>query len=236
VKCRVHALNTANSEHTDGSIVSPAQRSNVVGVAPITGLVARDGIIPLSNTQDTVGPLARTVKSAAYLLTAISGNSAYDNKTDTIPFTSIPNYADAFRGTRLDELPIGVPRDAITDTDEVVMKRFEEALDLLESTGATIVEGVKFSEAKEWDEWDSASKRACLQAEYKHSIEGWLKELVENPNSIHTLSDIMEFTKSDPRECYPISDIRRWEWIQEGPRYDSEEYKAALEKRTLCRT
>lgn len=78
------------------------------------------------------------------------------------------------------------------------------------------MEDVKFSGAKEWDEWDRASKRACLQAEFKHSIEGWLRRLVENPNKIHSLSDIIDFSKSDPRECYLVRDIQRREWIQEG--------------------
>ncbi|KAF2020553.1 amidase [Aaosphaeria arxii CBS 175.79] len=215
---------------TDGSIVSPAQRSSVVGMAPTIGLVARDGIIPLSNRQDTVGPLARTVKSVAYVLTAISGKSPYDNATSSIPFDHIPNYADACQGTRLDGLRIGVPRDAIAETDGIVMKKFDKALSLLKSRGVTIVDNVLFASAKEWDAWDSAEKRACLQAEFKHSIEKWLRELVENPNNINSLSDLVNFTKSEPKECYPERDIQRWEWLQEGPEYNSDAYKKALEK------
>jgi amidase len=89
---------------------------------------------------------------------------------------------------------------------------------------------VSLSSIKEWVEWDPAGKRACLQAEFKHSIEIWLKHLVENPNNVHTLEDIMRFTKSDPRECYPERDIQRWEWIQEGPEYGSTEYRESLDK------
>lgn len=199
-------------------------------MAPTTGLVARDGIIPLSNRQDTVGPLARTVKSAAHLLTAMSGKSAFDNATHSIPFESLPNYAAACQSTELGGLRIGVPREAIADADKVVMEHFERALELLKTAGATIVDNVRFSGAAEWNEWDAPSKRACLQAEFKHSIEGWLKDLVENPNEIHTLSDLINFTKSDPRECFPERDIQRWEWIEEGPEYGSQEYKELLDK------
>jgi len=215
---------------TDGSIVAPAQRSNVVGVAPTVGLVARDGILPLSNRQDTVGPCARTVKCAAHILTVISGKSAYDNATEAIPFESLPKYEEACKGTRLDGLRIGVPREALADVDGVVLDAFERALKLLASSGATIVDNVRFSSIKEWDEWDPARKRVCLQAEFKNSIEIWLQLLVENPNNIHTLNDLIDFTKSDPRECYPGRDIQRWEWSQEGPEYASTEYQESLNK------
>ncbi|KAF1836407.1 amidase signature enzyme [Decorospora gaudefroyi] len=199
-------------------------------VAPTVGLVARDGILPLSNRQDTVGPCARTVKCAAHILTVISGKSAYDNATEAIPFESIPKYEEACEGTRLDGLRIGVPREAIADADDVVLEAFERALELLASAGATIVNNVTFSSIKEWNEWGPASKRACLQAEFKYSIENWLQVLVENPNNIYTLQDIMGFTMSDPRECYPERDIQRWEWIQEGPDYASTEYQELLNK------
>lgn len=209
--------------------MAPSQRSNIVGVAPTTGLVARDGIIPLSNRQDTVGPCARTVKCAAHILTAISGKSMYDNATQSIPFKSIPRYSEACRGTRLDGMRIGVPRNAIKDVDKVILEHFERALKLLESAGAILTD-VKFSSAEEWSKWDAASKRACLQAEFKHSIEGWLESLVENPNELHSLSDIINFTKTDSRESYPQRDIQRWEWIKDGPEYNSLEYKEFLEK------
>ncbi|KAK6000665.1 hypothetical protein QM012_003390 [Aureobasidium pullulans] len=155
---------------TDGSIVCPAQRSSVVGVAPTTGLVARDGIIPLSSRQDTVGPLARTVKDAAHLLTAISGQSIYDDATDNIPFDSVPNYAEACEGSRLDGLRLGVPRDALKLVDSVVMNAFERALDILRSSGAVIVDNIRFAGADEWNAWTGSSRRACVQAEFKQSI------------------------------------------------------------------
>jgi amidase len=160
----------------------------------------------------------------------MAGKSVYDKATDSIPFAIVPNYAAACQGTCLDGLGIGVPRDAITEADEVVMKHFEMALNLLKSTGATIVEDVKFSGAEEWEAWDSAGRRACLQAEFQHSIDSWLKELVVNPNNIQNLSDIIEFTKADKRECYPERDIQRWEWIKEGPQYGSKEYERNLAK------
>lgn len=179
-------------------------------MAPTTGLVSRDGIIPLSSRQDTVGPFARTVKCAARLLTAISGKSAYDDATDCIPFDSIPNYAEVCKGSRLDGLRLGVPRDALKGVDNVVMDGFERALEMLRSSGAVIVDNIKFTGADEWNEWAASSKRACLQAEFKHSIERWFEELIENPNDIRSLADLIRFTKTEAKECYPSRDIQRW--------------------------
>lgn len=123
-----------------------------------------------------------------------------------------------------------MPREALADVDGVVLDAFERALKLLASSGATIVDNVRFPSIKEWDDWDPARKRVCLQAEFKNSIEIWLQLLVENPNNIHTLNDLIDFTKSDPRECYPERDIQRWEWSQEGPEYASTEYQESLNK------
>ena len=73
-------------------------------------------------------------------------------------------------------------------------------------------------------------KEHVYRLSLKHSIEGWLEGLVEIPNEIHSLSDIINFTKTDLRESYPQRDIKRWEWIKDGPEYNSMEYKEFLEK------
>ena len=86
----------------------------------------------------------------------------------------MPRYEEACEGTRLVGLRIGVPREAIANVNSVVLDAFERALKLLASSGATILDNVRFSSIKEWDEWDPAHKRACLQAEFKHFIENWL--------------------------------------------------------------
>ena len=79
----------ALGSETDGSIISPSDANNLVGIKPTVGLTSRDLVIPISEHQDTVGPMARTVKDAAYVLQAIAGLSPYDNYTSAIPF---PNY------------------------------------------------------------------------------------------------------------------------------------------------
>jgi amidase len=73
---------------TDGSILSPSQMNNIVGIKPTVGLTSRSLVIPISEHQDTVGPMARTVKDAAYILQAIAGPDQYDNYTSAIPWAS----------------------------------------------------------------------------------------------------------------------------------------------------
>ncbi|RII05183.1 hypothetical protein CUC08_Gglean010276 [Alternaria sp. MG1] len=108
------AFGTLGSE-TDGSIISPSQLNNVVGIKPTVGLTSRALVIPISEHQDTVGPMTRTVKDAAYILQAISGPDSADNYTLAIP-SSAPLYA-----------------------------AFEAALDVLRSAGAIIVDNTNYT-------------------------------------------------------------------------------------------
>ena len=135
---------------TRGSIIIPAEWNNLVGVKPTLGLVSRHMVIASCPRQDVVGPLARTVTDAAYLLTAIAGKDHSGNDNDTLdqPFESPPDYTkaldpDALRGAR-----IGVPWNGVlpdlypaqsTEHLQVVMRSFNKSLAVLEAAGATII-------------------------------------------------------------------------------------------------
>lgn len=97
---------------TDGSIVSPSENSALAAIKPTVGLTSRSLVIPISEHQDTIGPMARSLKDAAYLLQAIAGKDPNDNYTSAIP-GPLPDYVgacdfDGLRGAR-----IGVPRNAV---------------------------------------------------------------------------------------------------------------------------
>ncbi|MDQ6671891.1 MAG: amidase family protein, partial [Chloroflexota bacterium] len=114
---------------TDGSIMSPSSASGIVGIKPTVGLTSRQGVIPISHTQDTVGPHARTVADAAIVLSAMA-NSGVDYRQSLD--------ADGLRGAR-----IGVARKGHTGYSEHTDRVFEHALEVLRQSGATLVEDVQ---------------------------------------------------------------------------------------------
>src|SRR4029078_12144747 len=136
---------------TDGSIVCPANANGVVGIKPTVGLTSRAGVVPISHTQDTVGPHARTVADAAIALAVIQSRSSdgRDPATAGVPLgwkgrarpTNIPtDYTqfldpDGLRGARL-----GVTRQGIDNAPAQVVAAFEETLDAMEAAGATLVD------------------------------------------------------------------------------------------------
>ncbi|GAA1572343.1 amidase [Kribbella hippodromi] len=111
---------------TNGSIVCPAALNGVVGIKPTVGLIPQQGIVPISHSQDTAGPMTRTVEQAAALLTVLSGSST--------------EYADNCRGTDLSNVRIGVPRGPLWGYSTGLDQVSERALGLLSSCGATIVD------------------------------------------------------------------------------------------------
>ncbi|KAI1368528.1 glutamyl-tRNA amidotransferase subunit A [Xylaria arbuscula] len=219
---------------TDGSIVGPSKKSSVVGFRTTTGLVPRDGVIPLSDRQDTVGPMARTVKDAAYLLSVIAGPSDYDDATSSFAFSQIPDYLAHCRDTNLTGIRLGVPRSSIISNDPFVLEIFERALQRLKSAGASIVDNVKFRSEAEWRDWDSSDRKRPLEAEFKASIERWCKTLVSNPHNITNVADIIQFIEREPRELYSERDIERLISSRDSPGIDAEVTKAALDKMLKC--
>src|SRR5438046_210537 len=94
---------------TDGSIVSPAAACGIVGLKPTVGLVSRSGIIPIAHSQDTAGPMTRTVRDAAILLGALAGPDPRDSATAAAP-AHVPDYTRFLDATGLAGAPLGVAR------------------------------------------------------------------------------------------------------------------------------
>jgi amidase len=195
---------------TDGSIISPSENNNIVGIKPTLGLTSRSLVIPISEHQDTVGPMARTVKDAAYILQAIAGFDPADNYTSAIPwaknstYTPAPDYVaacqfDALRGKR-----IGVPRNAIGTPDNYsapIYTAFESALTVLRNAGAIVVENTNYTA---YDAYlNSSAEGTVLDADFAPNLAAYLAQLTYNPNNVHSLADIRNFTRSFPAEEYP---------------------------------
>jgi amidase len=132
---------------TDGSIVCPSNANSVVGIKPTVGLTSRAGVIPISASQDTVGPHGRTVADAAAVLGAIASVTPdpRDPATSTGPIgprgAVFANYTQFLDPNGLQGARIGVPRTGVTDNiTEEVDRAFTEALDAMRAAGATIVD------------------------------------------------------------------------------------------------
>lgn len=208
------ALAALGSE-TDGSIISPAEAANVVGIKPTVGLTSRDLVIPISPHQDTVGPIARTVKDAAYLLSAIAGPDSADNYTTAIPFPTIPDYVSACNFSALRGARIGIPRN-VFDTPSIrnssyapILSTFDTyALPILRSAGAIIVENTS------WPGYDIEPENrtsVVLDADFITSLPAYLSQLTLNPNNITDLASLRNFTQSFSLEEYPSRDTAIWD-------------------------
>jgi len=210
------AFATLGSE-TDGSIISPSAINNVVGIKPTVGLTSRDLVIPLSEHQDTVGPIARTVKDAAYVLNAIAGYSPYDNYTSAIPFPNytIPDYVAACNFSALRGKRIGIPRN-VFDTPRIrqgrygaILNSFDNyALPVLRAAGATIIDNTT------WPGYDiePANRTSVVfDGDFISDLPKYLAQLTYNPQNVHNLEDVRNFTQTFPLEDYPDRDTAVWD-------------------------
>lgn len=198
---------------TSGSIVNPAEKSNVVGFKPTLGLTSRDMVIPISLRQDTTGVIGRTVKDAAYMLTAIAGKDSFDNRTSTQPYEVTPDYVKSCNHLGLKGARVGIPRNGIDfhldPSTKPVMAAFEKAIQTVRDAGARVIEEANFSS---YDAPAFARNSSIvLDTDFVAGLSDYLAQLVANPNDIHSLSDVARFTRSHPHEQYPDRDTYVWD-------------------------
>jgi amidase len=175
---------------TNGSITCPASVNGIVGLKPSVGLVSRTRIVPISVTQDTAGPMTRTVRQAAELLAAIAGTDPADPSTAEADGHKI-DYAAALDGATLKGKRLGLMRFASGfGTDKLL----DQALAVLKGQGAEIVEIKELGGAKE-----GPKQLMVLLTEFKVGLNAYL---ATTPPSVktRTLADVIAFNKADPRE------------------------------------
>jgi amidase len=174
----------AIGSETDGSIVSPSSIMGVVGLKPTVGRISRDGIIPISHTQDTPGPIARTVSDAALLLAALAGPDPRDPATLGAPAPD--DYLAALDKNALRGARIGVAREFFTGHDEID-ERIEYALAKLVLQGAVLVDPIDLTKVGYENE-----EQAVLLHEFKHDLPLWLATFAPHA-PIRTLADVIAF-------------------------------------------
>lgn len=219
---------------TWGSILGPAEFNGVVGFKPSRGLIATDGAIPISKRQDVVGPLTRTVKDAAFMVNIMAGRSEGDERTWNIPFNPIPDFTTFCKSgpDSLKGITIGVPRNTWEGKSPAPIEvSFDAALKTLSSAGANIVDPADFPDIKGFKKLNNEVKGIVRSSEFKRDIVSYIRTLDSNPNDIQSVEDLIEFTKTDPREEFPDRDVGKFQWTQaEGVDVGSEKYKKMIEQ------
>jgi amidase len=174
---------------TDGSITSPASITGLVGIKPTVGLVSRAGVIPISHSQDTAGPMTRTVADAAALLTALAGTDARDGATalanqKKTDYTKVLD-RNALKGKRL-----GVVRSQWAASSDIVAAAIESQLAVLLAQGAVLVDVPEVPNATKYGE----SELTVLLYELKADMAAYLAEYAPTA-SVKSLADLIAFNE-----------------------------------------
>lgn len=212
---------------TGGSIMCPSSINGVVGIKPTVGLWSRSGIIPISHSQDSAGPMARTVRDAAILLGPLTGVDLRDEATAASDGNAHVDYtqfldADGLRGAR-----IGVAR-SFTAFDPRIIEIFDDALAVMEDAGAIIVDPTNLDASA----WNDPMSLVLLEYEFKHDLNRYLASL--GPDApVKTLADVIEFNERNADVEMPYFGQERMHDAQaRGPLTDPEYLEA---KRTIQR-
>jgi amidase len=215
----------AIGSETDGSVTSPSAACGLVGIKPTVGLIGRSGIIPISHSQDTAGPMARTVRDVSLVLGALTGVDPRDAATNASAGKSFTDYtrflsANGLRGAR-----IGIVREAFMGYSPKTDKLVEQAIDVIKHAGATVVDPTNMpSIAKIGD-----AELEVLMYELKADMNAYLESL--GPNAPQkTLADLIRFNDEHAGQEMPYFGQELFlEAEKKGPLTDAK-YKAARAK------
>jgi len=182
---------------TDGSIVCPSSMNGVVGIKPTLGLWSRSGIIPISHSQDTAGPMARSVRDAASLLGALAGTDPLDSATADSSLKAEKDYTRFLKSDGLKSARIGVAR-SFFGFNSKVDELMEKAISLMKANGAEIIDPV---EIKTLDEMGK-NEGIVLMYEFKADLNRYLSGL--RPEiKVRTLKDIIDFNEANKEKEMP---------------------------------
>lgn len=181
---------------TDGSIVSPAAVNGLVGIKPTVGLWSRSGIIPISATQDTAGPMARTVTDAAILLGAGTGEDPKDAVTRESSGKALKDYSSFLTSDGLKGKRIGVEKSHLEEAPDLV-SLLKTAIKVLEAQGATVVEVDLLSQLEKLGHVEYQ----VLLYEFK---DGLNRYLASSEAKIKTLKELIAFNQANESKAMPF--------------------------------
>lgn len=212
---------------TDGSIVSPASVNGLVGIKPTVGLCSRSGIIPISATQDTAGPMARTVKDAALLLAVMAGVDAADTLTKQSKGKAEKDYTKFLDANGLKGKRLGIEKSFFKGNPDVV-KLLRKTVALLKVKGATVVEVDLVKPIHAIGE----AENIILHYEFK---DGLNKYLAGANAKVKSLKEVIAYNKENEAETMPFFKQETLIISDKKGGLDSKEYKAALAKSVSSR-
>jgi amidase len=216
---------------TDGSIVSPSAACSLVGLKPTLGLLSRSGIIPISHSQDTAGPMARTVADAAVLLGVLAGVDPSDAVTATSQGHAQVDYTRFLDPKGLKGARIGVPRERFFGYHPATDALIERALVLMKAQGAVIIDPAPIPTASKLDE----PEMEVLLYEFKAGLEAYLAGLGERTR-VKTLADLIRFNEEHRDKELPWFGQELFLQAQaKGPLTDKKYLKALEACRKLSR-
>ena len=214
---------------TDGSITSPAAACSLVGLKPTVGLVSRSGIVPISHTQDTAGPLCRTVADAAVLLGALAGPDPRDAVTAN---ARTADYVAALDANGLKGARIGVARDHYTGYSVATDAAFERALAVMKDRGAIVVDPADIPTAGKFDD----AEFEVLLYEFRPDLERYLATRSPGVRA-RTLNDLIAFNRAHADVEMPYFGQELFERAAKKGPLMSQGYRSALATcRELART
>jgi amidase len=213
-------VSAALGTETDGSIVCPAAVNGVVGFKPTVGLVSRAGVIPISHTQDTVGPITKNVGDAARLLRALAGRDARDPATDAIPADLDLDFERGLEGASLAGARLGAV-DNLMGYDAAVDAVLAAELTRIEAAGATVVH-VQLPPRSAY----ANDELTVLLHEFKVDLNAYLAAHAR-PGQPQTLAELIAFNQANAATVMPHFGQQLFEQAEATTGLDAPQYLAA---------
>jgi amidase len=210
---------------TDGSVVCPASANGLVGLKPTIGLVSRTGIVPLSHSQDTAGPMTLSVRDAAMLLNAMAGSDPADPATVKADLHRAHNYVANLKTNALKGKRLGVVSKLLEGYDVESKALFEQTLAILRSQGATIVDMVEIPHLDELEK----DELTLLLYEFKADLNLYLTttpDIVKN----RTMAEVIQFNITNANKVMPYFGQDLMEQAQATAGLDDPKYKEISER------
>ncbi len=207
---------------TDGSVVCPSSMCGIVGIKPTLGLISRAGIIPIAHSQDTAGPMARSVRDAALLLGALTGVDPQDRATQASAGRFYPDYTQFLRADGLRGARIGVARQYF-NIGPAVTAVMEDCIALMKEAGAEIVDPANLPSYEAWRE----TELEVLLYEFKSDLNQYL---AARGAEVKSLADCIAFNRAHRAEEMPYFEQEIMEQAQQKGPLTDKDYKGALSK------
>lgn len=208
---------------TDGSITCPAAMNGLVGLKPTLGLVSRSGIVPLSHSQDTAGPMTLSVRDAALLMNVLAGSDASDSATVLADQKRARDYLQGLEKNALQGKRLGIVRQLSQNYDKATLTLFQEQVALLRAQGATVLENLTLPNADKLD----ADEFTVLLYEFKADLNAYLAQAPATVKS-RNLADLIAYNKQHAKQVMPHFAQELFEQAEKFGPLTAKKYQQAL--------